>query len=803
MLRTPSEAELRRRLAPLSLEEKTALLTGANGWSTAPAQAAELASLMLSDGPAGVRGGGFGKDVRSLLFPNPTALAAAWDEGFAYRAGELMGAQARALGVDWLLAPVLNLHRSPRGGRHFECFSEDPLLTGRIAAAYVRGVQSTGVVATAKHFVGNESETGRLSYDARIDEKTLREVYLAPFEAVVRAGVGAVMAAYNSVNGTLATENHRLLTELLKGEWGFDGVLVSDWGAARSTEATALAGLDLVMPGPAGPWGDALVEAVKDGRVPEEAVDDKVLRLLRLADRVSAAPAVATPVAEDARRTVRDLAARGMVLLRDDRGLLPLDPAAGGRTALIGPNAVRLTAQGGGSAQVYPDRVVQPLDGLRRLLGEHASIDVQQGVLTHRNLAHLPAELIPDGVRLDFLDGDGNVLHSEHRADAHVVVEDAPAGTRTVALRTRVHLTGEGSHALSVYGGGTFTWRLGDGEPLAFDLPVPDRDPLSLLVEPTEFRTRAEAGATEIEVRLEFDRQAEWHVFGLGHLPPHPPEDELLDCAVAAARDADRVILVVGTTEEYESEGFDRDTLTLPGRQDELVRRVCEANPRTVVVVNAGAPVLMPWAELPTALLWAWLPGQEGGDALAEVLYGLAEPGGRLPTTFPESEDGLPSVHPVDGAVTYQERHLVGYRAGRRPLHPFGHGLGYTTWEYDAAETRIEDDGTLVVEVAVRNTGARAGREVVQVYLAEAAQPAQSSHASQPSGTLRLIGFAAAEARPGESVAVRVTAGPTELRCWTDQGWVQPSTRQRVLVGRSSGDIRLTVDADFASRKPG
>ncbi|MBT2542682.1 glycoside hydrolase family 3 protein [Streptomyces sp. ISL-44] len=798
MAPTPSEADLRRRLAQLSLEEKTALLTGANGWSTASAPAAALPSLTLSDGPAGVRGGGFGEDVQSCLFPNPTALAATWDESLAYGAGRLMGVQARALGVHWLLAPVLNLHRSPYGGRHFECFSEDPLLTARTAAAYVRGVQSAGVVATAKHFVGNESETGRLSYDARIDEKTLREVYLAPFHAVVRAGVGAVRAAYNSVNGTLATENHRLLTEVLKGEWGFDGVVVSDWGAARSTEATALAGLDLVMPGPAGPWGDALVAAVEDGRIPQEAIDDKVLRLLRLAGRIGAAPAITPPDAADTRQTVRALASRAMVLLRNDSGLLPLDPAAKGRTALIGPNAVRLTVQGGGSAQVYPERVVQPLDGLRRVLGGDAAIDVQQGVLTHTNLPHLSHELVPDGVRLDFLDHDGHVLQSQHRDDAHIVLEEIPAGARAVTLRTRVQLDSQGRHMLSVYGGGTFTWHLGDGEPLAFDLPVPDRDPLSLLVEPAEFRSAAEAGGTDIQVRLALDPQAEWHVFGLGHLPPHPPQEEMLACAVAAARDADRVILVVGTTEEYESEGFDRTGLALPGHQDELVRRVCRANPRTVVVVNAGAPVLMPWAKLPAALLWAWLPGQEGGNALADVLYGLAEPGGRLPTTFPDTEEDLPSVQPEDGTVAYRERHLLGYRTQRQVLHPFGHGLGYTTWDYTEADVRVAQDGTLAAAVTLRNSGTRAGREIVQIYLAEVTPP-RSPHSAPMPGTLRLIGFAAVEAAPGEATTAHLSASPTELRRWTEQGWTPLTDRHRVLVGRSSTDIRLTVDADFTA----
>ncbi|MFD4862514.1 glycoside hydrolase family 3 C-terminal domain-containing protein [Streptomyces atratus] len=775
----------RRRIALLPLARRVALLTGAaDGWSSEAAPEAGLRRLVLSDGPVGIRGGGFGSDGCSLLFPNPTALAAAWDESLVLRAGTLMGAQARAAGVDWLLAPVLNLHRSPFGGRHFECYSEDPLLTGRIAASFVRGVQSTGVAATAKHFAGNESETERLSYDARIDEWTLRELYLQPFEAVVRAGVASVMAAYNALDGVRATENHRLLTEILKEEWGFDGVVVSDWGAARSTDETALAGLDLVMPGPDGPWGGALVDAVRAGRVPEELVDDKLLRLLRLADRTAATPAPPLPASAEVRATLRELAVRGMVLLRND-GLLPLGPDSIGHLALVGPNAVRLTAQGGGSAQVRPERVVEPLDGLRRVLGAAARITVEPGVLTHRNLPRLDPAVAPGGLRLDFLDADGAVLRSEHRDRAHLILEqEPPEGTAALALSAELLLSSPGRHELAVHGGGAFRLQLGAGEPLEFTLRAPDRDPLSPLVEPAEFRTHAEGGPEPLALRLEYayDEAADWHLFGLGHLPPQPCPDELLDRAVAAARAADTVVLVVGTTEEYESEGFDRDSLALPGRQDELVRRVCAANPRTVVVVNAGAPVLMPWAELPAALLWAWLPGQEGGDALADVLTGAAEPGGRLPTTFPTGAEALPSVHPEDGVLAYAEAHRFGYRSAVPALFPFGHGLGYTHWNYPSMEVRGTEDGGLVVDVRVHNGGTRTGREVVQVYLEEPGEP------------LRLIGFAADELRPGLTTAVRVTVGPRELRRWTPGGWTVPTGPHRLLAGRSSADLRLTAE---------
>jgi len=366
------EAVLRERLASLSLEQKVRLLTGADFWSLHPEPAIGLRRLVLSDGPAGVRGERWDERDPSANVPSPTALAASWDEARVERIGRLLAAEARRKGAEVLLAPTVNLHRSPYGGRHFECFSEDPLLTARIGVAYVRGLQAGGVAACVKHFVANDSETDRFSVDARVDQRALRERYLPPFEAIVhQAGVWAVMAAYNSINGTTATE-HPMLREILKDEWGFDGVVMSDWYAARSTEPAANAGLDLVMPGPSGPWDDKLVTAVRDGRVPEAAIDDKVLRLLRLAARVGALdgldPAVplAAPWPDDTvAAELRESAAAGFVLLRnadvDGAPVLPLDRSVLGRVAVLGPNAAVARTLGGGSATVFPPYTVSPL----------------------------------------------------------------------------------------------------------------------------------------------------------------------------------------------------------------------------------------------------------------------------------------------------------------------------------------------------------------------------------------------------------------------------------------------------------
>ncbi|TDC70655.1 beta-glucosidase [Actinomadura sp. GC306] len=747
------ETALRERLGRLTLEQKVHLLTGDGFWTLRPVPEIGLRRITMSDGPSGIRGTRWDERDTSLLFPSPTALAATWDPELAERIGRLNGVQARERGVHVQLAPTVNLHRTPLGGRHFENYSEDPLLTARIGAAFVRGVQSAGVAATVKHFVGNDSETSRMSYDARIGDDALETLYLRPFEEAVKAGVWAVMAAYNRVNGASMTENRPLLTDVLKRRWGFDGVVVSDWTAIRSTEESANAGMDLEMPGlPSSPWRDRLVQAVRAGRVAEELIDDKVLRVLRLAARVGALegfaepPPVRTPA--DARARLRDAAARAAVLLRND-GVLPL--AAPRRLALIGPNAVRFSAQGGGSAHVNPEHVVSPVEGLRRALGDGTELTVHTGVYPHERLAPVPLALVTDpetgerGVRLEFRDAEGAVLGSELRPAAHFVFlgGGVPRGTAQIVVRARLTPAEDGVHTFAVTGTGDFELRV-DGTATDVTLAPGHGDPAEALMRPPEHRVPVELPAGRpVTVELRHTRAPGRFatVFGLGYREPHLPEDAELAAAVAAAREADAAVVIVGTNDDVESEGFDRTTLALPGRQDELVSAVAAANPRTVVVVNAGAPVLMPWRDEVAAILWAWLPGQEGGDAIADVLTGAAEPGGRLPTTFPASDDAVLSPVPAeDGTLRYSEGTAIGYRhyAPEQIAYPFGHGLGYTTWEYGPVGVAGG-----VAEVTVTNTGGRPGREIVQLYAVSG-------------GTKQLAGFAVAEAEPGESVPLRI-----------------------------------------------
>jgi beta-glucosidase len=810
------EADLRSRVARLSLEQKVRLLTGADFWALYPEPDAGLRRVVLSDGPAGVRGETWDERDTSANVPSPTALAATWDCERVEAIGRLLAHEARRKGVDVLLAPTVNLHRTPFGGRHFECFSEDPLLTARIGVAYVRGLQSSGVGATVKHFVGNDSETERMTVEVRIDERTLRELYLAPFEAIVReAGAWSVMAAYNGVNGPTMTESP-LLRDILHDEWRYDGLVMSDWTAARSTEPAARAALDLAMPGPAdrfGPWGDALLVAVRAGRVDEALIDDKVLRILRLAARVGGLTDAAgppAPAALDIPGDLRAAAAASFVLARND-GLLPLSRPGLGRVAVIGPNAEVARTLGGGSATVFPPYTVSPLDGLRA-----AGLDVTfaPGTLGHLrpSAARAPWLLRPDGSapgsEVRFFSPSGELAASEQRdaATFRWMNGFGSAGTPEEIARLEVgcviRATEAGTYRVGVSGLGRFRLLLDGAEVFDAALSLPEgADVVEALMTPPQRLVPVDLAAGQsVTVRLEHDvHSSQMAAFGtfleLNLEAPHGSDDEEITSAVALAAESDVAVVVVGTTAEVESEGFDRLSLALPGRQDELVRRVAAANPRTVVVVNSGAPVLLPWAGEVAGVLLTWFGGQEFGHSLADVLLGEAEPGGRLPTTWPASEEGLPSTQPADGVLRYTEGLFIGYRGydrdGREPLFPFGHGGGYTTWSYDSITVDCdvpEPAGApgVAVCVEVRNAGPRPGREVVQVY---ASRP--DSAVERPAKW--LAGFAVVDADPGETVNVGILIPERAFQHWSDRGWTLEAGTFTLSAGSSSASLPLTA----------
>jgi beta-glucosidase len=823
--------------AALPSGDKGRLLTGADNWRTCPLPAIGLRAMVVSDGPAGVRGITMDERNPAASLPCPSALGATWDPALVQALAAALGAEARSKGVDVLLAPTINVMRTPLGGRGFESFGEDPVLIARIAVAFVRGLHQAGAAAAVKHYVGNDSETGRWTYDARIAEHVLRELYLVPFEACVReADVDLVMTGYNKVNGTTMTEHGPLLGRILREEWGFAGVALSDWHAARSTVATAVAGLDLAMPGPDGPWGGQLVEAVRAGQVSEDAVDAKVLRILRLARRVGAivdaptqiaspadalddrdpstpngAPNGRAPVLADP-ALLRQVAAAAFTLLRNEGGVLPLDLGTIRSLAVIGPNTVSPVTQGGGSATVPQVSVSTPAAALTEALARldpETQVTVRPGCVTWDLVPEPPRSALRDpgtgepGVRLEFRTEDGALAAVEHRTATMFTWWDGlpegvgQGGQGTIMLRARYLATCDGPHVIGAGGVGRLALTVNGIEVAAGHTDVP-ADPVEAMVRPGEIRATVYLAAgreAEIAVCLRPDDWPQGPVAIRLGLVPAPDEDMLLNQAVEAARAADAAVLVVGSGPASESEGFDRPGLALPGRQDELVRRVAAVNNRTIVVVNAGMPVLMPWADQVAAVGYAWLPGQEMGTALADVLLGQTEPGGRLPVTLPAAEADCPVLHsvPAEGRLEYREGLLIGYRgydrSGAKPHFPFGHGLGYTMWAYESAAADASvatPDGDLGVTVVLRNTGPRTGREIVQAYL--------EPPTVDPGRPVRVLtAFAAVTAAPGEHAEARLTV-PARAFARYDEAtgtWVRPSGEFTIRIGRSSADLPL------------
>lgn len=792
-------------LAELDLDTKASLLAGQDVWSLPALPRIGLRSLVLSDGPVGVRGVRWSPDDPSVTLPSPTALAASWDPRLAVRAGRLLAQEARRKGVHVLLAPTVNLQRSPLGGRHFECYSEDPLLTGMIGAGYVTGVQDGGVAVTVKHFVANDFETERFTADVHVGERALRELYLAPFELIVRrAKPWGIMAAYNSVNGVTMTQHADLLNGVLRGEWGFDGFVVSDWLAARDTVASANGGLDVAMPGPRTVFGEQLAEAVRGGEVDESVVDEMVRRVLLLADRTGAlggSPAAAQSTM-DGEAIAREVAHRSFVLLSNETGLLPLrEPQS---IALIGALAEDPKILGGGSATVFPDHIVSPLDGLRKAVPPGTDLAFAIGADPRTTL---PPATDNFRLRATAKAADGTRLAEFPLREAKINwIGELPNGL-DIATLASVEIEGtylperSGTHTFAVTGPGDLRLTVA-GQTLFDGVNLPEGgDVFTSIMQVIEQRREVELTAGElVDVSLtywiptemaEFARGTfAWVTFALGHRGPVLDPDAALDEAVALAAKSDVAIVVVGTTAEVESEGFDRTSLALPGRQDELVTRVAEANPNTVVVVNAGSPVELPWRDDVAAVLLTWFPGQAGGDALADVLLGREEPGGRLPTTWPAKLEDAPvtDVTPEEGVLEYGEGVYIGYsawaRTETRPAYWFGHGLGYTTWVYEELDVFPDDEGGARVRVRVRNSGTRKGREVVQLYLAP------TERGDRPPRW--LVGFASVEAGPGEAVETDIVITPRSAEVW-QEGWQHIAGEYVLEASHSYAQPRLST----------
>ena len=786
--------------AGLTVDEKASLTAGEDVWHLPAIPSIGLGRLTMSDGPSGIRGARRGTR-RSLAFACGIAAGATWDVELLGRYGAALAAEAKVKGVHVLLGPTICIPRTPLAGRTFESFSEDPWLTARATVAYIRAVQAAGVACCVKHFACNDQEFERLTISSEVDERTLREIHLPAFEAAVKqAEVWSIMSAYNKVNGTWCGEHPVLLGEILKGEWAFDGVVISDWGGTHTTAEAALAGLDIEMPGPGRHLGEALAGAVRAGRVPGEVLEGTAQRILRLAERTGAIEGTAVEEGEEddeaRRRLARELTAAGAVLLTND-GLLPF--AKDLRSlAVIGPNSNFLEVGGGGSSAVFPLRRQSLVDELRARLPETRVVH-EEGCRLDRGIPVLERQLVPDGFDVEYFANprwEGPVRLAEKLwGGAFGTFGDPAPGVSLAGFsvraagRFRPDRTGEWQLSLAATGASRV---LLDGEVIIDNLTPDIGETFWGFGSSTVSAVRELTAGAEHDLVVESATEgAILAGFRLGALRPADPG--ALDRAVAAAADADAVLLVVGGAPDWESEGFDRETLHLIGGQEELIARVLEANPRTAVAVNQGAPVAMPWVDHAAANLTVWYPGEEGAPALADIVTGRAEPGGRLPITFPKRIEDTPAhgwFPGSEGKVVYGEKLLVGYRHydanDLEPLFPFGHGLSYTSFEL--GEPAVEAAGSRVtVTVPVTNTGDRAGSEVVQLYVA--------GEAAEGEPPQQLKAFAKVGLAAGASGSARLALDESSFSYWDVEahGWrVRPGVYE-LRVGRSSRDIRHRV----------
>jgi len=817
-------------LVQLTRDEKLALLAGRDTWTTPGVPRLGIPGLKLSDGPVGVRGARSDGSTRSASFPCGAALGASWSPVLVREVGAALGEEAHSKAAHVVLGPTVNLQRSPTGGRHFECYAEDPELTARLASAFVEGVQSRGVGACIKHFVCNDAETERHTQSSEVDDRALREVYLLPFErAVAEARPWSLMSAYNKLRGTWCSEHRWLLRELLKQEWGFDGFVVSDWFGTQHGPEAVRAGLDLEMPGPARHLGDPVRRAVESGELPEALVDQAARRLLRATARAGLLDANGAPSRErsedrpEHRELARRCARESLVLLRNEGGLLPLAQERLRRLAVIGPNAADLVVQGGGSAQVNPHYTVSPWDALRQRCGDDVGMVFEPGCTRHRRLPRLEPPLLAPldesdsdaRVRIEFFEGptpDGEpvAVHTARRAECTWIgspAEGVDARVFSALLHASLRVPESGPWSLGVSSAGLARVRL-DGELVLDNWTAWQRGDSFYGAGSDEITATVELEKGRLHgLDVEYSKERSPVIGGvrLGAFPPLP--EDALERAATAAREADVALVVVGLDGDWETEGRDRTDLALPGRQDELVGRVAAENPRTVVVLNSGAPVdVEDWVERVPALLQLWYPGQEGGRALVDVLLGDAAPGGRLPHSWPrrlEDTPGFLDVPDEFGRVRYGEGVFVGHRAydarGIEPRFPFGHGLSTTRFEIGPVEPDREElppDEVLRVAVGVRNAGPRAGSEVVQLYVEPPPGPAL-----RPPRELKA--FARVELAPGESRTVVLELPPRAFAHWDpSQGRFATAAGEATLrVGRSSRDliaaarVRLRGDA--------
>ena len=798
---------IKQLIQDLTLEEKIELLSGFDAWQTNKIDRLGIPSIKMSDGPNGVRGdGNSGKS--SACFPCAISIGSSWNLNLINTLGEELASEAKLKDVDVLLGPTINIHRHPLGGRHFECFSEDPFLTGKIAIEYVKGVQSKNIAACLKHFVGNDTEFERYTVSSNIDERTLREIYLLPFEmAIKEANAKVVMSAYNKLNNIYCSSHENLLIEILKDEWGFDGYVVSDWGAARDTVENAIGGLDLEMPGPAKSWGKNLLTAVNDKAVPEDLINDKVKRILNVA---SFCKRFENPIRKPERdndsklkrKLLKDAAQEGMVLLKND-GILPLKKDIKS-IGIIGPNAEKAQIIGGGSATLVPYHESHPVSSFQNNFSEKTIVKSAKGCHTYRYLPEINKSLTKEnGFLVEYFNVTDNkndfisskVLRGskfwifEGFAKDIIGTEDRPDIFVKFSCTYVPDISGE--HAFEIFAIGKSKLLINNEEIIDnWTDPLPGDAFFAHGSSPKRGASHLEKDKSyQIEIQYKFEGN-----FPAIYIGCQPPDKiDLLDEALNIAKEVDEVILLVGTNSDWETEGNDRVDFNLPGEQNTLIEKVLEINPNAIIVLNTGSPVDMPWVNKAKSILQSWYAGQEYGDALFEILTGLVNPSGKLPTTFPKRIKDTPaySCYPGENLqMSYDEKLLIGYKWYDRkkiePLFHFGHGLSYTNFEYSNLRISNSDKNNFTCSFNIENVGDISGFEISQCYIS-------FMNCDEDEPIKKLQGFDKTYINSGEIKKIEICLDSKSFSTWDikNHQWEIKKGVFNILIGSSSNDIKL------------
>ena len=801
------EQRVEELLKKLTLSEKISLLSGQDIWNTVPVKRLGIPSITMTDGPHGVRSTApeAGRKMGSVTaFPTGISMGAAWNPALIEQVGQALGEETRGMGCDVLLGPCVNIVRDPRGGRNFETFSEDPYLSGMTAISYIKGVQSRGVGTSLKHFAANNYEIERDRASSNVDERTLREIYLAQFEmAVKKARPWTVMCSYNRINGVYASQNSHLLKDILKNEWGFEGVVVSDWAANHTIFESIHGGLDLEMPGPAKYYG-LLGDAIQRWQIEEDAIDmavRRVLRLVLLSGRMDGEVSKGQVNTRAHQKLSRHLAEEAITLFKNKGHVLPLGKNVKS-IAVIGPNAAEAIIEGGGSSKVPPLYRVSPLEALQKQLGGKVKIEYTSGCDNVDEPFTIPTTWLKGGLHGAFYEaedfsGDPIEQRDGFGPDFWWHIAWTPLQIKPMAVRWTGSLTvpEDGTYKIAVNHLGKVKIYLDDESILESDCTLAGKTHSSGLGAAI---IKLRAGKSH-EIRMDYVRYPEQEVvnYGLGIGPTFEPgKDERQVRAVELARRCDVALVFAGYPDAFESEGTDRPSIELMGRQNELIEAVAAANPRTVVVLNVGAPVTMPWVDQVAGILLAYYPGMENGNAVTSVLLGKVNPSGKLPVTFPVRLEDSPAFinasYPGCREVNYGEGIFVGYRYYDKkdvtPLFPFGHGLSYTTFAYNHLKisSKVKAGQKVEVSLAVTNTGKVAGKEVVQLYVSDL-------KSSLPRPPKELKGFTKIALEPDQTETVTFSLDERALSYYDPfkHSWVAEPGRFEVLVGSSSRDIRL------------